>query len=120
VVDDEPLLRDALVVILSDLGYTVEAAADGREAVARFRDHHARCVAVLCDINLPLLTGPDVVRELRRIDPGVPVVMSSGFAREQTVTQLEGLAIDGYLAKPVRRSELAAMIASIARKLPAP
>jgi DNA-binding response OmpR family regulator len=98
VVDDAAYVRDVLSEYLRDLGYEVDLAPDGDEAVARF--DRARPHLVLLDLQLPGIPGQDVFAKMRASDPTVPIVILSanvdaGLGR----ALLERGAFD-YLPKP--------------------
>jgi PAS domain S-box-containing protein len=117
VIDDEPLFVDAISRVLSGLGYSVATARDEAGALAQIREHHARMAAVICDYMMPRTLGTDLVRSLRAIAPDVPVLLSSGYVREQRLAELGPLAIAAFLPKPIRKAELAAVLASAARRV---
>jgi CheY-like chemotaxis protein len=71
VVDDEPLVRRLLEVGLRQLGFGVELATDGLEAVARYGQAGCRVDLVLCDVRMPGLDGPQTLAALRKLDPAV-------------------------------------------------
>ncbi|MEY4509872.1 MAG: hypothetical protein RLZZ450_1994, partial [Pseudomonadota bacterium] len=114
-VDDEPLVRSMGERLLRSLGYDVAVAQDGVEAVELFTAQHAQLAAVLCDVIMPERSGGDAIDDMRRIDATVPIIVCSGFPRD------EHLARGGeplpFLAKPYHRGELATMLAELARQL---
>jgi CheY-like chemotaxis protein len=73
--------------------------------------------AVICDYMMPHTLGTDLVRALRALDPELPVLLSSGYVREQRLAELGPLAIAAFLPKPIRKAELAAVLASTARRV---
>jgi signal transduction histidine kinase/ActR/RegA family two-component response regulator len=116
-VDDEPLVRSVGQRLLESLGYHVIVAKDGREGVLLFKETHERLVAVLCDLVMPVLSGGDATEEMRRIDPAVPILICSGFPRDDRA----GDAVPGvreFLAKPFHLTELASVLSRIARRTP--
>ncbi|MGL4368144.1 MAG: ATP-binding protein, partial [Spirochaetota bacterium] len=72
-VEDEEILRSTGSMLLEDLGYTPVCAANGREGLDYFTIHHAELSAVICDMVMPVMSGPDALREMRKIDPSVPL-----------------------------------------------
>jgi two-component system, OmpR family, response regulator RegX3 len=116
VVDDEQSYRDALSVALEQEGFTVETAADGEEALARF--DAVQPSLVLLDLMLPKLSGVDVCREIRTRSE-VPIVMVT--ARNSEIDAVVGLEIgaDDYVTKPFRLRELVARVRAALRRAPA-
>ncbi len=115
VVDDEPSYRDALSVALEREGFTVETAADGAEALARFET--ARPALILLDVMLPQMSGVDVCRELRARSQ-VPIIMVT--ARNAEIDAVVGLEVgaDDYVTKPFRLRELVARVRAALRRAP--
>jgi CheY-like chemotaxis protein len=117
-VDDEPLVRSVGQRLLESLGYDVVVAKDGAEGVRRFSELHERLVAVLCDLVMPVLSGGDASAEMRRIDPTVPILMCSGFPRDERAGDV-GPNPPAFLAKPFHLTELASALSRVARGVPA-
>ena len=113
VVDDEPTLRETLVEALESEGYRAIPAADGREALARFRAE--RPDLVLLDLMLPELSGVEVCRIIRA-ESGVPILMLT--AKGSEVDKVVGLELgaDDYVTKPFSLRELSARIRAIFRR----
>jgi PAS domain S-box-containing protein len=110
VVDDEPVVRGATVGLVESLGHETLAAADGLEAVRCFEREHTEIDLVLLDAVMPNLNGADAFRRIREIEPDVPVVLVSGYARDATIDQLLTEGIDGFLMKPYTRASLISAI----------
>jgi DNA-binding response OmpR family regulator len=113
VVDDETTLRETLVEALEAEGYRAIAAADGREALLRFRANHPDLV--LLDLMLPELSGVEVCRILRA-ESAVPIIMLT--AKDSEVDKIVGLELgaDDYVTKPFSLRELTARIRAIFRR----
>jgi DNA-binding response OmpR family regulator len=113
VVDDETTIRETLVEALELEGYRAIPAADGREALVRFRADHPDLV--LLDVMLPELSGVEVCRILRA-ESSVPIVMLT--ARDGEVDKVVGLELgaDDYVTKPFSLRELTARIRAIFRR----
>jgi two-component system alkaline phosphatase synthesis response regulator PhoP len=113
VVDDETTLRETLVEALEMEGYRAIPAADGREALVRFRADHPDLV--LLDLMLPELSGVEVCRILRA-ESAVPIIMLT--AKDGEVDKVVGLELgaDDYVTKPFSLRELTARIRAILRR----
>jgi two-component system cell cycle sensor histidine kinase/response regulator CckA len=116
VADDEEPVRWVAGQALERAGFKVILAADGREAVDLFREHHGTIDAVLLDMTMPRLSGAEAYREIRTVSADVPVVLSSGFTESETLREfvVEGLA--GFLKKPYRARDLVAMFRGVAER----
>jgi PAS domain S-box-containing protein len=111
VVDDEPSLVRLAEVLLGQLGYRVMTACDGVVALEQFRADPARFAAMLTDQTMPGLTGLDLAEQVRRVRPGFPIVLCTGYQDELSDARVRDLGINGVLAKPYTREELAASLA---------
>jgi PAS domain S-box-containing protein len=110
IVDDEPALREMAGLILKNSGYTVLAAKDGREAVEIFRQDASKIAAVLLDMTMPVMSGHEAFRLIRGIQPGVPIVMSSGYSEVAAREELGRGAVAGFIQKPYTAARLVASI----------
>lgn len=116
-VEDEELLRSTALEILTFLGYDVIMAENGEEALDVFRRERDRIDVVMLDIMMPVMDGYECFRELRKIDPDVKVLISSGFAKNAEgfdTTKLRG--IKGIIPKPYRVVELSRSLARILKR----
>jgi CheY-like chemotaxis protein len=116
IVEDEPLLRELAATVLDSLGYETVTAADGEEALVVYRHYLGRLTAVLLDLKMPRMAGREAFLEMRKIDPGVPVIICTGYGENEEVQELLTLGASGMLAKPYRIADLAAKLESFAIK----
>jgi CheY-like chemotaxis protein len=105
--EDEPVVRDLLGYLLRALGFAVWPAADGREALEVFGRHRERIRAVLLDVHMPGLDGPQTLRALRQLDPDVRCCFITGTAGAGEEEQLRALGATAILHKPCTPEELA-------------
>jgi DNA-binding response OmpR family regulator len=117
VVDDEPTLRETLAEALDADGFRVVTAADGREALLRFREH--RPDLIVLDLMLPELSGVEVCRIVRQ-ESGVPILMLT--AKSSEIDKVLGLELgaDDYVTKPFSLRELSARIRALLRRIEQP
>lgn len=114
VVEDDADVRDLLVALIADLGYSTRAAANGPEALSMLRQAANRVDVLLTDMVMPGgMSGPDLVREARALRPGLPAVLTSGYVagqahRPQQADHQMDLPV---LLKPYHQEELARVIA---------
>lgn len=100
VVDDEKIIRVMLDKIISDMGGEVTQAADGVEAVALFREKHNEIDLVILDMVMPHMNGDVCFYKLREIDASIPVIVSSGFDKNTSISELLEAGAIAYLHKP--------------------
>jgi signal transduction histidine kinase/integral membrane sensor domain MASE1/CheY-like chemotaxis protein len=108
VVDDEASVREVAGRMLRRAGLEVVEAVDGLDAVARYRERPGGIDVVLLDLTMPRMGGAEAAVELRRVDPDVRIVLSTGYS-DQAATAA-GAGSLPLLRKPYRREELMARI----------
>lgn len=111
-IEDEPALRDLTRHTLERNDYRVLAAVDGPEGVALLAQHRDEIALAITDMVLPIMDGEAIISALRRIKPGLPVVMTSGqepFGRQAAGVQDKTRR---FLPKPYTPAELLAAVAS--------
>ena len=106
VIDDDPFFRSLLQVYLSQAGYEVRVAEDAVEGGKALL--HPDFDLVLCDIDMPYLTGLELVRALRASEEtaSIPVVFASSHMDTKTLIEAEELGAAGYLIKPFQPEQL--------------
>ena len=104
--EDELEVREYLETALKCLGYSVELAQDGDEIMTQLRAAPARISAVLLDLMMPQRDGMEVLKDIRQIDPDLPVIMVSGSASTLNVVTAMKTGATDFLCKPVAHEDL--------------
>jgi CheY-like chemotaxis protein len=107
VVDDEPDMCWALERILNKNGYVIQKALDGVSALALMRQH--AFPLALVDAKLPDVDGLELARQMRRLNPGMAIVMVSGYFYRDDVAIQQALSqglIKGFISKPFQQEEI--------------
>ena len=110
VVDDEPVVRDTLDNLLSRLGYIVDTAGSGEEAVAWFSEADNEVDVVVIDMVMPGMNGQECFFALRSIDPDVRAVLSTGYGLDGAVRSILAEGMRGFVQKPYRIGDLAEVL----------
>lgn len=105
IVDDEPLVRNSVGRILRFAGHDVMTASNGAEAVEIYKKHGTQISAVLLDLNMPVMGGAETLKQLKELNPYVPVVVLSGYAQEEREELLQRGAL-AVLDKPTTAQQL--------------
>ena len=100
VVENEPLMCEAVEDILNSIGIKVFCAKDGHEGIASYLNNKDKIDLILLDMRLPGLSGADVLPMLRSINPLVKVIIASGLEEREVKRQLKGQPITSILHKP--------------------
>jgi CheY-like chemotaxis protein len=101
-IEDEQTVRKIVGTMLTRLGFTVLEAADGPEAVEVFRRHQDEVRCVLCDLTMPRMNGWQTLAALRKVAPGIPVILASGYDEAQVMAGDHTEWPQAFLGKPYR------------------
>jgi two-component system cell cycle sensor histidine kinase/response regulator CckA len=104
-VDDDPLIRGLGQELLEHLGYKVETAGDGSEALKKFQGME-RVDLVLLDYWLPGQNGCEVLKEFKLLDKRARVLVASGFLSSQDMASIKKEGASGMINKPYRLQDL--------------
>jgi len=104
IVDDEENVTEIVQEYFASLGYEVDIAHDGAEALRRAAA--VRPDVVLLDINMPGVTGDEALNRLHALDPTVPIVMLTGNADEEIARDLLRRGAMDYVSKPFQLETL--------------
>ena len=113
IIDDEDTVRQLATELLGKLGFGVLIACDGVEGVEIYRQHYQHIHVVLLDMTMPRLDGSNTYSELRRINPDVKVILSSGFNEQDVTNRFAGKGLSGFLQKPYNLGMLRESLRSI-------
>lgn len=114
VCDDEEPIREALETFLTGEGYGVSLAEDGQKALDEFKK--GEYDVVFMDIKMPGIDGIECMREMKKIKPGIKVVIITGIPDETTfdrAVSLSGAAAEGFIAKPFKPNDLRKVLQNI-------
>jgi len=116
VVEDDPDNRTLAGKILQSLGYRAEFAANGVEAVEAVVP--GKFAAILMDVVMPAMNGLDATRKIREFESGsrVPIIALSANVMPGSREICLAAGMDDFLSKPIKRAELAAVLACVARR----
>ncbi|GIW13304.1 MAG: hypothetical protein KatS3mg062_0743 [Tepidiforma sp.] len=112
VVDDDETVRTVTRRMLEQAGYSVLLGPDGAAAVDVYRAHPGIDLVIL-DMTMPHMDGEETFRELRRIHPGVRVLLTSGYNEQDATERFAGKGLAGFIQKPFRPQELLEKVRTI-------
>jgi PAS domain S-box-containing protein len=111
-VDDEETVRNIGSEMLKEFGFQVITAQDGQEGIDIFKVTPGISFVIL-DLTMPHLDGEQCFRELRKLSPGVKVIITSGYNEHEVTQKFVGKGLAGFLQKPYTVSDLNKMIVSL-------
>ncbi len=111
--EDEPQLMLVAKTLMKALGFTVFEASNGREALELYRKNAEYITLVVTDIGMPVMDGYELFSELKKINPELPIIISSGFGDMTVTTQMADEEVAGFLSKPYSFDQLRKVLKSV-------
>ena len=111
-VDDEETIRALGSQMLSELGFNVVTAEDGRKAIELFVQRPEIDLVIL-DLTMPHMDGEQAFREMRQIRPNIKVIISSGYNEQEVTQKFVGKGLAGFVQKPYKMSTLREVIRNL-------
>jgi CheY-like chemotaxis protein len=112
-VEDEEVIREMAQLTLEGKGYRVLGAADGSSALAKYRESWQTINLVIADMVMPQMSGAELFSHMKEINPGVRVVVSSGYSHDQEGQRMLQHGCLGYLQKPYAPETLCQLVRSV-------
>jgi PAS domain S-box-containing protein len=112
-IDDEAAVRDATAKMLQSLGCTVASFSDGDSAIEHFKLEHLSVDVVLLDLMMPGLPSIETLAALQRIDPGVQVLLASGYSEHGQAQAMLGMGAKAFMRKPFSMAALAGQVGAL-------
>jgi two-component system, cell cycle sensor histidine kinase and response regulator CckA len=116
VVEDEKHMSHLLEKVLSRHGWQVLVASDGEQAIEAYRSQKLAIDVVLLDVGLPKIPGLQVLSKIKAENPGVRVVIASGYLEPKTKTEMAGAGVKHFVNKPYMLDEVVQTIQSLIEK----
>jgi two-component system cell cycle sensor histidine kinase/response regulator CckA len=117
VMDDDSMVRELVSSMLTSLGYAVEEACAGAEAIALYqsaKEAGQPFTVVILDVTIPgAMGGKDAIATLRAIDPQVKAIVSSGYSDDPVMANFRQYGFSGVVAKPYTVQELSDVLQRI-------
>ncbi len=108
VVDDEDLLRNSLLKLLTMEGYSVLSASDGNEALGLIKENKFQLV--ITDLKMPGMSGMELIEEVRKLSPDTKVIILTAHGEWNTYLEAMEKGAFEYLNKPVNKDDLFAAV----------
>lgn len=114
-VEDQQDVREMVVRMLNDTGIKhIHECANGQEAIEKlWADYHV----VICDWNMPEMSGVEMLREIRAVDRGLPFLMMTGRADADSVVEARKSGVTGYIFKPFTAQQLEAKLRIVLHRM---
>lgn len=115
-VEDEASLAEAEKILLEELGYKVTIMANGLVALELFHKMPDRFDIIISDFSMPKMTGVELIRHIRKINPHIPVIICTGFSNVVTPAEAKSLGIGDIIMKPINFNYIAKTIRELLRE----
>lgn len=100
VVDDESMIREVATMMFNEMGFSVINACNGQEGVTMLSENLQDVVLVLLDMTMPVMDGATCFYEMRKINPNIKVLLSSGYDEQDAISRFAGDGLAGFAQKP--------------------
>jgi signal transduction histidine kinase/ActR/RegA family two-component response regulator len=117
-VEDEEQVRLIAQALLIKLGFTVIEATNGREALELYQKNAAEITLVVTDVGMPVMNGYELFRELKKLRPELPIIISSGFGDVDVSSKISRDDIAGLIGKPYSFDQLREVLKKVVEGMP--
>jgi signal transduction histidine kinase/CheY-like chemotaxis protein len=111
-VEDEASVLLIAKTMLKALGFAVIDASNGREAIELYQKHGEQITMVITDLGMPVMDGYTLLRELKSLNPELPIIISTGFGDIDVTTRITREELSGLLTKPFNFDQLRSVLQS--------
>jgi two-component system cell cycle sensor histidine kinase/response regulator CckA len=112
-VDDEDMVSDIGKRLLERLGYNVLVAGSGKEAIEMYNKNKDKIELVILDMIMPGMGGGEAFERLKTLNPGIKVLLSSGYSMNGQAAEIMALGCKGFIQKPFNMKELSKKVRMI-------
>ncbi len=96
--------------MLEKLGYSVTVCKDGIDAIEYYEKNYNEVDLIILDLIMPLLGGKQTFNELKKINPSLKVILSSGYSIDGEVQELMDNGVQGFIQKPYIKSDISNIV----------
>lgn len=111
--EDEEVIREMAQLGLEAMGYRVITAPDGAAALTKYREEWQKIDLAIVDMAMPRMSGPELFAKMKEINPGVRVIVSSGYSHDQEGQRMLKHGCLGFLQKPYNVDQLCHHVRSV-------
>lgn len=112
-VDDEAAIIKMTSRLLSQLGYSVATATNGRDALDLFTSRAEEFDLVISDVTMPNMSGDQLSKKLIEIRPDIPVILATGYSKRLSEEDAFSIGVKAFIYKPIEKKELAKTVRKV-------
>jgi two-component system cell cycle sensor histidine kinase/response regulator CckA len=113
IIDDEAVIREVAGDILGSYGYRVQLAPDGEAGIKIYEKQEPRSDLVILDMIMPRQGGRETFLKLKKINPAIKVLFSTGYSQNEKVSEIISLGVSGFIQKPYQVNDLLSKVREI-------
>ena len=113
--EDEESIRDIAKAFLEMFGFTVLEAVNGKEALEIYKNNTTEITLVVTDMGMPVMDGCQLFNELKKLNPELPIIVSSGYGDVEVVARIGSDNIAGLISKPYNPDQLREVLKSVVK-----
>ncbi|NIM17092.1 MAG: response regulator [Candidatus Aminicenantes bacterium] len=111
--EDEEALLEVSIQMMERMGYEVVGKSNPIEALEIFRSEPDRFDLVITDLTMPNISGLQLAKEVKRIKPGIPIILCSGYSTTIIKEEIKAIGVNDFVMKPIIKSELARVVRQV-------
>lgn len=104
--EDEKDLREVTHQILKGFTKKQYVAQNGQEGLELFKEHEKEIDLIITDVNMPILNGLDMVKEIKKINLNIPIIVATAFSNKEYLLEAIDIGVDKYVLKPIDIAKL--------------
>ena len=104
--EDEKDLREVTHQILKGFTKKQYVAQDGAEGLELFKQHENEIDLIITDVNMPILNGLEMVKEIKKINMNIPIIVATAFSNKEYLLEAIDIGVDKYVLKPIDVAKL--------------
>ena len=113
--EDEEPIRDIAKTFLEMFGFTVLEAVNGKEALEIYKKNATEIILVVTDMGMPVMDGCHLFNELKKLNPELPIIVSSGYGDVEVIARIGSNKIAGLISKPYNPIQLREVLKSVVK-----
>lgn len=104
--EDEKDLREVTHQILKGFTKKQYVAQNGQEGLELFKQHESEIDLIITDVNMPIMNGLDMVKEIKKINLNIPIIVATAFSNKEYLLEAIDIGVDKYVLKPIDVAKL--------------
>jgi len=104
--EDEAALREITLNILKGFTKKQFVAENGAQGLELFKENESEIDIIITDVNMPIMNGLEMIREIKRINPNIPIIVATAFSNTEYLLEAIDIGVDKYVLKPIDMKKL--------------